>query len=263
MSNGERWRTYIHHDSEIEKIEAYLKNPVPASNYLNLMHLRVPLKALIDDTDFTKSPTNEWYALHTCVNDNKKWTQRLLAWGINRKRTDMFELQYKIVSYIMEAKRNATSNDRSADTAVLALHEIDNIFQRGYENMAPKFVDAVIPASWYVSAQYQFITRCKQSAIKMLDRGLYDQESYELTQASKDHWESLFRNSDLPEELVRSSFALVSDGEDPPTRKDDPTNINCLPAELVARVLDYALDPPTLGRLPDLAKTNKWLLANA
>lgn len=262
-SSGERWRSYIHRDVEVKKIEAYLENPLSAPNYLELIDLQIPLKTLIEDTDYSKAPTTEWYTIHTCVQGGRKWDQELIAWGLNRMRVDMYELQYNVVSYIMEERSRAIEKDKSTDMAVLPLNLIDDRFRRAYQSMAPRFVDAIVPASWYLNAQHQFLAKCKRSAIGMLGRGFYDQKSNQWTRAGIDNWNDLYHSSDSPEELVRPSFALVKDSEDMPPQEAISPYIQCMPTELLTRVLNYVLDPPTLGQESDLAKTSRWLRENA
>jgi hypothetical protein len=93
MSNGEQWRSYVSKDEAITKIEAFLGNPVPTSSYLGQSSLQFPLEKLMQDTDYNKAPTTEWYTLHMCVQEQQKWVHRPLAWGLNRKRLDMYKLQ--------------------------------------------------------------------------------------------------------------------------------------------------------------------------
>jgi hypothetical protein len=264
MSNGGEWRSYVLEDGGIKKVEAYLKNPVPSQNYLGLKDLRISLETLMKDTNFAKAPTTEWYALQMCVRDERKWTHQLLAWGLNRKRSDMFKLQYNITSDIMKARREAIEKGKNSEMAALPLDSIYDVFQQAYQNMAPVFFNTTVPASWYVEAQHRFITRCKSSAISMLSRGFYDQKSQQLTQAGKDNWDALFRSSDLSKGSIQPSFALVKEScEEMPPEEACSSHIQRMPNEILGMILNHALDPPVLGQESRLARTSARLRDNA
>jgi hypothetical protein len=264
MSNGGEWRSYVLEDGGIKKVEAYLKNPVPSQNYLGLKDLRISLETLMKDTNFAKAPTTEWYALQMCVRDERKWTHQLLAWGLNRKRSDMFKLQYNITSDIMKARREAIEKGKNSEMAALPLDSIYDVFQQAYQNMAPVFFNTTVPASWYVEAQHRFITSCKSSAISMLSRGFYDQKSQQLTQAGKDNWDALFRSPDLSKGSSQTSFALVNEFcEEMPPEEACSSHIQRMPNEILGMIVDHALGPQVLRQESDLAKTSKWLQDNA
>jgi hypothetical protein len=264
MSNGEEWRSYVLEDEEIKKVEAYLKNPVPSQNYLGLKDLGISLETLLKDTNFSKAPTTEWYTLHMCVRDEQKWTHQRLAWGLNRKRSDMFKLQYNITTVIMKARRKAIEEGRNSDMAALPLDSIYDVFQQAYQNMAPIFFNTTIPASWYIEAQHRFITSCKSSAIDMLARGFYNQKSQRITQAGEDNWDELYRSSDLSKDSVQPSFVLVEKFcEVMPPKEAYPSHLERTPDEIFGIVLNYALDPPVPGQESDSAKTNGRFRDNA
>jgi hypothetical protein len=264
MWNGGEWRSYVLEDEGIKKVEAYLENPVPSQNYLGLKDLRISLETLMKVTNFAKAPTTEWYALQMCVRDERKWTHQLLAWGLNRKRSDMFKLQYNITSDIMEARREAIEKGKNSEMAALPLDSIDDVFQQAYQNMAPIFFNMTVPASWYVEAQHRFITSCKSSAISMLSRGFYDQKSQQLTQAGKDNWDALFRSSDLSEGSIQTSFALVDEFcKEMPPEEACSSHIQRMPNEILGMILGHALGPPVLGQESDLARTSARLRDNA
>jgi hypothetical protein len=264
MSNGDKWRSYVLEDEGIKKAEAYLENPVPSENYLGLQDLGISLETLMKDTNFSKAPTTEWYALHMCVRDERKWTHQLLAWGLNRKRSDMYKLQYNITSDIMEVRREAIEKGKTSDMAALPLDNIDSVFQKAYQNMDPIFFNTTVPASWYVEAQHRFITACKSSAISMLARGFYDQKSQQLTQAGKDNWDALSRSFDLSKDSIQPSFALVKEScEEMPPEEACSSHIQRMPNEILGMILNHALDPPVLGQDSDLARTSARLRDNS
>lgn len=151
-SNGKRWRSYVTRDFDRKKIEAYLEDHTSATHYLDLSYLRIPLRSLLCDTDYSKAPTAEWYAIHTCVQDEGKWTQRLTAWGLNRTRLDMYKLQYDILSYIMKKRGRAIEENKNIDMAILPLERIKDIFRRSFQSAAPRFVNAVVPACWHLGS---------------------------------------------------------------------------------------------------------------
>jgi hypothetical protein len=74
-------------------------------------------------------------------------------------------------------------------------------------------------------------------------------------------FEEAIMSNELSEESVGLSFTL-EDSEEMPPQETCPAYIKCMPPELVARVLDYALGPPILGSGPALERTNKWLMDN-
>jgi hypothetical protein len=263
MSNGEEWRSYVLEDEEIKKVEAYLGNPVPSQNYLGLKDLGISLETLLKDTNFSKAPTTEWYTLHMCVRDEQKWTHQRLAWGLNRKRSDMFKLQYNITSDIMKTRREAIEKGKNSEMAALPLDSIYDVFQQAYQNMAPIFFNTTVPTSWYVEAQHRFITSCKSSAISMLSRGFYDQKSQQLTQAGKDNWDALFRSFDLSKGSIQTSFALNEFCEEMPPEEACSSHIQRMPNEILGMILEHALDPQVLRKESNLAKTSKWLQDNA
>jgi hypothetical protein len=264
MSNGEEWCSYVLEDGEIKKVKAYLENPVPSENYLGLQDLGISLETLMKDTNFSKAPTTEWYALHMCVRDERKWTHERLAWGLNRKRSDMYKLQYNITSDIMEVRREAIEKGKTSDMAALPLGNIDSVFQKAYQNMDPIFFNTTVPASWYVEAQHRFITACKSSAISMLARGFYDQKSQQLTQAGKDNWDALSRSFDLSKDSIQPSFALVKElCEGMPPEETFSSHIQRMPNEILGMILDHVLDPQVLRQESDLVLTSKWLRDNA
>jgi hypothetical protein len=78
--------------------------------------------------------------------------------------------------------------------------------------MTLKFLHIIVLASWYLEAQYRFITSSERNAIAMLHCRFYDQKTKYLTQAGKENWDVLYRDLNLPEELVRPSFHTF--GED-------------------------------------------------
>jgi hypothetical protein len=80
-SNGERWRSYVRRELDVENIEAYLENAASATHYLELIDLQTLYKPLIDDTDYNKAPITEWCTIHTCVQGGRKWGQGVVAWG--------------------------------------------------------------------------------------------------------------------------------------------------------------------------------------
>jgi hypothetical protein len=259
MSNGQDWRSYIHRDEEIDKFEAYLKNPVPVSAYLELVGLQISRRTLLDDINWERPPTAEWYALHMCVQDKRKWPPELLAWGLNRKLLDMYKLQYDIISRILEVRHEAIRKRKDADMAMLPLDDIDGIFRRAYENMAPRFASTTVPASWYLKAEYTFTSICKRSAIRMLHHAFYDQDSKQWTQAGRDNWDGFFRNSRSPQSLSRPSFELGKAGSKSMPPKNAISNpLQDLPNEIISRILDYALDPPTLCRSSNIDHTSRW-----
>jgi hypothetical protein len=263
MSNGKEWRSYVLEDEGIKKVEAYLENPVPSQNYLGLKDLGISLETLLKDTNFSKAPTTEWYTLHMCVRDEQKWTHQRLAWGLNRKRSDMFKLQYNITSDIMKTRREAIEKGKNSEMAALPLDSIYDVFQQAYQNMAPIFFNTTVPASWYVEAQHRFITSCKSSAISMLSRGFYDQKSQQLTQAGKDNWDALFRSFDLSKGSIQTSFALNEFCEEMPPEEACSSHIQRMPNEILGMILEHALDPQVLRKESNLAKTSKWLQDNA
>lgn len=261
-SNGLKWRSYIRRELDIMKIETFLGNAASASDHQALAGLGIPLEALMNDTDYTKAPTVEWYTIHTCVQGKNKWDQGLVAWGLNRTRIDMYKLQYEILSHIMGERGRAIKKKKMVDMSLLPLDHLDTMFARAYQNMTPRFADTIVPTFWYVAAQHKFLAKCERSVISMLKRGFYDEESCRWTEAGTENWNDLYNSSDSPEELVRPSFALVKDTVDMPPQNAFPT-IQCMPSELLARVLDYALDPPVLGQESSLAKTSSSLQAHA
>jgi hypothetical protein len=174
----------------------------------------------------------------------------------------MYKLQYDILSYIMKTRGRAIERNKSIDMAILPLERIEDIFQRSYQSAAPRFVDAIVPACWYLEAHKQFLARCKQSAIGMLNRGFYDQKSCRWTKAGMDNWNDLYTSSNSLEELVRPSFALVKENADMPPQEAF-SSLQCLPSELLTRILDFALDPPVLGEESNVEKTSTWLHAHA
>lgn len=263
--NSSRWRSIIHRDVFIKKIEAYLGNDASTKSYLELRELQIPLQTLVEDTDYRKAPTTEWYTIHMCVQDERKWHQGMIAWGLNRTRVNMYELQHDIVSHIMEERDEAIKQKKTTDMAMLPLLPIEHKFRQAYQNMAPRFVGAVVPVSWYIDAQHQFIALCKRSAISMLDKGFYDQKIRRWSKAGIDNWKDLYRSSDSPDDLVRSSFALVETSEDKPPRESvlSPVHIQNLPTEIDTRVLDFVFSLPILQQESELVKNDRRVQENA
>jgi hypothetical protein len=139
-SNGTRWRQYIKEAEQIEALETFLADPISAGSYLGLAKLHIPLEKLESDTDFSMPPTTEWYALHLGVRDKRKWSQRLISWGLNRFSLDLYKLQEGFTTYTMEARRQAKDQDRSFSLAELAREDMTVKFRRAYEGTSEKFL---------------------------------------------------------------------------------------------------------------------------
>lgn len=262
MSNGKKWRQFIKNAEQIKALETFLENPISAGNYLGLAKLKIPLETLASDTDFDKPPTAEWYALHLGVRDKRKWSQRLISWGLNRFGLDLYKIQNEITSYAMEARRQAKDESRSFRFAEVALEDMIEIFRRGYESTGENFVGATVPAHWYLVAEEVFMECCKSSAAEMLERGFYDKDTSQLTKSGEQNWDDLYKARISTDNSIRSALAVVRKRDSSPPPKHCPPCLKCIPPEMIDNILDHALDAGSSGSrsedVPGLLIANKF-----
>lgn len=202
MSNGENWRSYVRNDQE-QEIEKYLEElhyPIAT---------RISATSFLEDTDFNQPPKPIWYRLHHILDTEKKWTAKLIAWGLNITATDFVEMQNVLTNF--EAVQHSNRSQREMVRLSKSRYEpIYEDVERRCRAMKPRFHRVGHPERlWFKHAIMQISTRCELAAKDLLLRGHYDRETGGLTEKGGVLWEQRLTEAAQPGTL--QSTATVSD----------------------------------------------------
>lgn len=265
MSNVEHWSEFIGDAEKTKVIEAHLQNPQSTDAWLELKHLDLPLEILQDVTNLERPPSTAWYAFHSGVNHQGKWTHRDMAWGLNVSRPDLYIMQRDMIALIMDCRRKANERGKSLGESVLVLiRDLSGQMDRAYSRTARRVQAATVPPHWYLDAQNTLIGFCIDDAEIMLDRGLYDKNSSQLTALGEKTWAELHQRSMSTEEILSSTFAVIRDDQDSTSTQTCTPCINGIPRELFDKIVDDALPTRDLdSKLPEWTITSRKFLESS
>jgi hypothetical protein len=265
MPDAKNWSKLIDDAEKAKTIEAHLQNPVSVDAWLGLKILDLPLQMIQDLTCLEHPPTEVWYALHSCVNNERKWKHWDMAWGLNLFRPDLHVIQRRMIAFIMNCRQEANERNEVLDPTTLT-QDMASLMQREYSKMARRFEAATVPTYWYLDAQNTLIRRCISDAETMLHWGYYDKNSSQLTTIGEDMWAELHQKSMSTEEFISSTFAVLRDSEDTTSPQMCTPSLQGIPQELRDMIIDHALPTRSLGaesRLPPWTRANRMIRASA
>lgn len=263
MPDVRNWSELIKDAEKTRTIEAHLGNPVSADAWLGLKDLDLPLQVIQDITYLEHPPTEVWYALHSGVNNERKWKHWDMAWGLNLFRPDLHIMQRRMIALIMRCRQEANEHNEALNKSTL-IQDMASLMQREYSKMRRRFQTATVPTYWYLDAQNTFIKRCINDAETMLHRGCYDKNSSQLTTIGENMWAELHQNSMSTEEFISSTFVVPRDSENTTSPRMCAPSLEGIPQELRDMIIDYALPTRSLeGKLPPWTRASRNILESA